>query len=67
MEVFDSFCGLMSDFRTAISLGDIECYGSSNQLTKLGQKVVLWVLSLHFTVMCFVGIFFCEIFHKHGP
>lgn len=61
-----SFCGLIADFGIPNSLGAIEAYVSTHQLSNDKQSTVSWVFSLHLGLMFFCGVFSGSLFDRYG-
>lgn len=64
--LFGSFCGLIADFGIPNSLGAIEAYVSTNQLSSTKLSTVSLVFSLHMGVMFFCGVFSGNLFDAYG-
>lgn len=61
-----SFCGLIADFGIPNSMGAIETYVSTHQLSGENLSTVSWIFSLHLGVMYFCGVFSGSLFDKFG-
>ncbi|XP_003866838.2 hypothetical protein CORT_0A10140, partial [Candida orthopsilosis Co 90-125] len=61
-----SFFGLVADFGIPNTLGAIESYVSSNQLSNVSKADVGWIFSLHLGVMYLGGVLFGELFDTYG-
>ncbi|EGV63137.1 hypothetical protein CANTEDRAFT_130658 [Yamadazyma tenuis ATCC 10573] len=66
LTLFGAFMGLVIDFGIANSLGAIESYVSSHQLSNVKDTSVSWVFTIHLGVMYLGGVVFGECFDKFG-
>lgn len=64
--VFGCFVGLIADFGIANSMGAIQSYISTHQLSSESETNVGWVFSMHLGVMYIGGVIFGELFDKFG-
>ncbi|KAI0542632.1 major facilitator superfamily domain-containing protein [Xylaria digitata] len=65
--VFGSWCGLVAALGLLNTLGTLQAYVSTHQLSGYGEGTVGWIFSLYTALTFFCGIYIGPLFDKYGP
>ncbi|EON69004.1 hypothetical protein W97_08262 [Coniosporium apollinis CBS 100218] len=65
--VLGSFCGMLAAFGLMNTIGVLQAYLSTNQLSNYSESQIGWIFSLYVFLSFFCGIQIGPVFDAHGP